>query len=477
MDKAMLQGVFACLLWIIHMPAARALDFGTKKAVQTATFEFRAPARAVRSKDLVGTAFAIGPNEFVSAGHLFDKAIGSRFGHPVLRDSSGTEYPVADILQFSEQQDYVIFSLERPPRIKPLPTRRSDQTEPDVYLAGSRTDGRVVIEHGTFYGVTRDRESGEFDWLRVSGPLWGGVGGGPLLDGSGRVIGIVQASARNGDASYAVPIGLLQTGEPQKAHIHSTEMLRSLMPVVSSVKPLEAEIPLPLSFEKFSQELQQLRAAYFDREIGPLLDATSRNFVLTGDGAAEVCNLLNGRNCECKPRASASGVLVVNDPNVDDLLRQVIAGKEASRTVAGAVVLRTGSSDAGARKHDLSSDPLLHLRLALKGQVNGQASADARLNAADNMMSRAAANQDRVYVDFRDRTWHMRTWPLSDQDLELVSLARKLPDGYVVLTRTMPAALSHAAELQLQVIANLVYYGCEELEGEGVAQVADTMYR
>jgi len=249
------------------------------------------------------------------------------------------------------------------------------------------------------------------------------------------------------------------------------------MPVVSSVKPLEAEIPLPLSFEKFSQELQQLRAAYFDREIGPLLDATSRNFVLTGDGAAEVCNLLNGRNCECKPRASASGVLVVNDPNVDDLLRQVIAGKEASRTVAGAVVLRTGSSDAGARKHDLSSDPLLHLRLALKGQVNGQASADARLNAADNMMSRAAANQDRVYVDFRDRTWHMRTWPLSDQDLELVSLARKLPDGYVVLTRTMPAALSHAAELQLQVIANLVYYGCEELEGEGVAQVADTMYR
>src|SRR6185312_14405994 len=136
MDKAMLQGVFACLLWIIHMPAARALDFGTKKAVQTATFELRAPARALRSKDLVGTAFAIGPNEFVSAGHLFDKAIGSRFGHPVLRDSSGTEYPVADILQFSEQQDYVIFSLERPPRITPLPTRRSDQTEPDVYLAG-----------------------------------------------------------------------------------------------------------------------------------------------------------------------------------------------------------------------------------------------------------------------------------------------------------------------------------------------------
>ncbi|MFL6601788.1 MAG: trypsin-like peptidase domain-containing protein [Steroidobacteraceae bacterium] len=473
MDKAMVRGVLACLLWVAHMPATPALDSDTRKAVQTATFEFRAPAHGVRSKDLVGTAFAIGPNEFVSAAHLFDRAIGSRFGHPVLRHSSRVAYPVADILQFSEQQDYVIFSLERPPRIKPLPTRRADQTEQDVYLAGWRADGRVVIEHGTFSGVTRDRESGELGWLRFWGPLWGGVGGGPLLDDSGRVIGIVQARARNGDASYAVPIGLLQPGEPQAAHIHATEMLRSLMPVVSSMKPLEAEIPLPLSFEKFSQELQQLRSAYFDREIGPLLDATSRSFVLTGNGAAEVCNLLNGKNCECKPRAGASGVLVVDDPSADELLRQISTGKDVSRTVAGTLVLRTRSSGSGTHRPELSTDPLLHLRLALKGQ----AIPDSRSEGAAEVMSRVAANRDDVYTDFRDRTWHMRTWPLLDQDLELISLARKLPDGYVVLTRIMPAALSHAAELQLRVVANLVYYGCEELQGDGVARVADTMRR
>jgi len=85
-----------------------------------------------------------------------------------------------------------------------------------------------------------------------------------------------------------------------------------------------------------------------------------------------------------------------------------------------------------------------------------------------------AADQDRVYIDFHDRSWHMRTWPLLDQDLELVSLARKLPDGYVILTRTVPAALSHAAELQLQFVANLVYYACEELPAEGIAVMADT---
>jgi hypothetical protein len=130
-------------------------------------------------------------------------------------------YQVADILQFSERQDYVVFSLERPPRVKPLPIRQSEQTEPDLDFAGWRSDQRVVIEHGTFSGLTRDEESGQFDWLRFSGLLRGSVGGGPLLDGAGRVIGIIQARARNGDANYAAPIGLLHAGGPERAHIRA----------------------------------------------------------------------------------------------------------------------------------------------------------------------------------------------------------------------------------------------------------------
>jgi hypothetical protein len=435
MDKAMLRAVLACLLWILHIPPAPALDSETEKTVRAATFEFRAPAVAARSKDLVGTAFATGPNEFVTAAHLFDRAIGSHFGHPVLMDSSQVEYRVADVLQYSEQQDYVIFSLERPPAVKPLAIRRNGQTEPDLYFAGWRSDGKVVIERGTFSGLTRDEGSGQFDWLRFSGSLWSAIGGGPLLDRSGRAIGVVQARARDGGANYAVPIGLPPDGAPGTAHIHAVEMLRSLMPTVSSVKPLEAEIPLPMSFEKFSRELQQLRLAYFDREISPLLEATRGNFVMTGEGAAEVCTLLNGKRCECRARRGATGVLVVDDPRADEVIRQVSVGKDVSRTVAGVVVLRSKS------------------------------------------VSRAGANQDRVYIDFHDRTWHVRTWPLLDQDLEWVSLARKLPDGYVVLTRTVPTALTYAAELQVKFVANLVYYGCEELQAEGVAQVADTMHR
>src|SRR5882724_11105630 len=121
MDKAMLRAMLACLLWIFQIPTSVALSSDTEKAVRAATFEFRAPASDVHSKDLVGSAFAIGPNEFVTAAHLFDKAIGSHFAHPMLMDSRRVGYQVAGILQFSERQDYVVFSLESPPRVRPLP--------------------------------------------------------------------------------------------------------------------------------------------------------------------------------------------------------------------------------------------------------------------------------------------------------------------------------------------------------------------
>jgi serine protease Do len=469
MDTATLRAILGCFLSVAYISASQSLDSNTEKSIRAATFEFVAPGARVDSESLVGSAFAIGANEFVTAAHLFCEAIGGEFGHPELMDSDRARYQIGDIIQFSEQQDYIIFSLEHPPAVKPLATRRDGQIAHDLYFAGWRSGRTISIEHGSFSGLTRDEESGEFDWLRFSGPVWSSVGGGPVLDETGHVIGIAQARSRNAEANYAVPISVLPVGAPEMARIHSTAMLRALMPAVSSVEPFEGEIPLPMSFEKFSHELRQLRLAYFDRTIAPLLEATRRNFVVTGAGAAQVCNLLNGRSCKCKARAGISGTLVFDNPHADALIRRVDAGEDVSETIAGVTLFRTReSSVAGAHGHDLSSDSLLHLSLALKGQ----AGFSLPLTASKKLVSRAAADPDRVYVDFRDRTWYMGAWPVGNRDLAMISLARKLPDGYVVLTRTVPTALSYAAELQVKFVANLVYYGCEELPGEGIAQVA-----
>ena len=470
MDKTTLQVALICALWVSHTPTGHALNSGTEAAVRSATFEFLAPGSAPRAKGLVGTAFAIAPNEFLTAAHLFDTAIGSRFGRPVLLDSNQTEYPIADILQFSEQQDYVVFSLQRPPRITPLPVQRGESTAREVYFAGWTPARKIDIKSGTFFGMTRDRESQQFDWLRFSGPVWGAVGGGPLLDASGHVIGIVLGISRSEGSNYAVPISLVHGGTSDKATIHSMEMLRALMPAVSSVEPLHAEIPLPMSFERFSHELEQLRQAYFERTIGPLLERTRGNFVLTGEGAAELCSLLNGSDCQCKAKPNISGELVLDNTRANEMLLKLDAGEDIVQTVAGVALVRTRSgSDARLKGADLSGNALFHLKLAAKGASRP----DMNLSSPTEVAAWAAPARDDSYVDFHNRPWHSRTWTLLDQDVALVSVVRELPDGYVVLTRTVPTSLSDAAAMQLKFIANLVYYGCEELSGEGVARVAN----
>ena len=120
MDWSTLRaGVLALGFGMVSIPAG-ALSLGTDNAVRAATFEFYAPGAVNGAKGLVGTAFAIGPNRFVTTAHLLDTAVGSRFGHPVLVDSRRVEYPIAEVLQYSEARDYVIFSLKHPPRVTPL---------------------------------------------------------------------------------------------------------------------------------------------------------------------------------------------------------------------------------------------------------------------------------------------------------------------------------------------------------------------
>jgi serine protease Do len=437
MDRWLLRLILASTLVAVQSPVAQPLSYNTERLIQDATFEFVALADNANSESLIGTAFAIGPNEFATAAHLLNAAVGSHFGPPQLIDSRHVRYRIRDILQFSEQHDYAIVSLEQPPIVKPLTILHSDQTTHDLYFAGWQANGQIVIKHATLAGMTPDEGSGEFDWLRFSGPVWRSLGGAPLLDHSGQVVGIVAASARDAGANYAAPIGLLPVGAPTTARIHATEMLRSLMPAVSSVEPLKGEIPLPVSFEEFSHELQQLRLAYFDRTVAPLLEATRGNFVVTGAGAAEVCNLLNGQPCQCKVRAGLSGSLVLDSPGTDELLTRIARGEEVSQTVGGVVVART-----------------------------------RQLEASPKLVSRKTTDQEEVYTDFHNRTWSLRTWRLEHQDRVAISLERPLADGYVVLTRALPTALRYAAALQVKFVANLVHYGCEELPGEGVAQVA-----
>src|SRR5690242_7691090 len=160
MERIFLRLLSTFAVALLQIPTATALDSRTEESIRSATFEFLAPSADNGRESLVGTAFAIGPNQFVTAAHLVDASIGSHFGHPQLVDSHDNTYRIADLLQYSEQQDYAVFTLEHPPTtVKPLPVRRDYAPARDLYFSGWRGDGKIVIGRGTYSGLTRDEES------------------------------------------------------------------------------------------------------------------------------------------------------------------------------------------------------------------------------------------------------------------------------------------------------------------------------
>jgi serine protease Do len=104
----------------------------------------------------VGTAFAIGPNRYVTAAHVLIAGIGSQFGAPALRSSSGVVHPIASIQKFSAYEDFVEFSLAAPLPVAALPTNRTPQLDDAVLAVGNALGEGVVIRDGLFTSQTAE---------------------------------------------------------------------------------------------------------------------------------------------------------------------------------------------------------------------------------------------------------------------------------------------------------------------------------
>src|SRR5262249_4791539 len=130
--------------------------------------------------------------------------------------------------------------------------------------------------------------------------------------------------------------------------------------------------------------------------------------------------------------------LVLDNRAADELLVRLDKGEEISETIAGVGLVR-GSTES----------------------------------ATSSAAWRRNAGTQGIYNHFHNRNWYLPTLPLQHHDRVMISLARDLPNGYMVLTRTAPTALATAAAMQVKFVANLVYYSCDELSEDGVPQVAD----
>ena len=200
----------------------------------------------------IGTAFAIGPNRYVTAGHVLSLGMASQFGPPALRDSAGAVYDIDRILKYSDDQDFVEVSLKHPPQPeKALKTAAPPPLNESVFAVGNALGQGVVVRDGVFTSETPEDANGRWKWLRFTAAASPGNSGGPLIDKQGNVIGIVLRKSESENLNYAAPISLVTAASATEGTIDTRNNFK--LPFMDAAEVIETHqrTPLPASLADF----------------------------------------------------------------------------------------------------------------------------------------------------------------------------------------------------------------------------------
>ncbi len=459
---------------VMHMAQAQELGKANIEAVSNATFEVvvlkptkdtLAYERALPldlipfsvRNDLyfsVGTAFATGANQWITAAHVL--SLGSKSLHKTyrLRDRSGKVYDIDKILKYSKHRDFVVFSIKNPPAIKPLAINTKPQVNDKVYAAGNALGEGIVFRDGLYTSLTPEAQDGEWKWIRFSAAASPGNSGGPLLDLQGRVIGVVMGKSENENLNYALPISEILKAQDQVADL-DVKMLYKIdnIPNQSRIDRIRKKIPLPKSYAELDASL-----------TGDLYDFGVK---LQNDFFAE-------QHAHVFPHDKESLRLLNSDYDSGAMLGMIARGEDGLwdaffpqktnsediggngslvRGVLGDTMLLRFQKPDDVEIGALYKDSKLMMDLILRGYSLHRTIATENIK----ITSMGKASEEYTYTDHYDRKWLVRVWNIDYSDEQVVLFALPIPGGFkgmmrIVSTEQMPGHMG-----DLKVLADFTY--------------------
>jgi len=427
------------------------LERAIEKRVLSATLEV-VPARDIREGNY-GTAFAIGPGQFVTAAHVIEDFVGGAFGLPALQDARGRRYPIDAIERFNNEDDFALVLSKSAPSADALVTREA-RPAPDepLWFVGRRKNGGIEARTAR-YPSPADGQADDPLIVRFVGNLDRGFSGGPLVDRSGAVRGVVTHGVP-GKSGAATLIKAVTDGDHA---VLSPYTLIAELGVRASQKILYlTTLPKGASFEAFGDALLAARPRAYRRALFDPADPSTTLFVFLGDAAPSICAMLNGKRCEAPPRSSEPLELWRVAPQFlePDAASQVVPTGAGVYNIHGVIVVRDASSAKPATS--LRENERLHLKLA-RDAFND---AELRRRLDSDYESLRDARTERPdaddYQDTHKRTWKVRTWKLRNEPFSIVSLARETDDqlGHIVLVSVVRSSQIDGASVLVRYVAN-----------------------
>ncbi|MEQ1801516.1 MAG: trypsin-like peptidase domain-containing protein [Gammaproteobacteria bacterium] len=400
----------------------------------------------------IGTAFAIGPGQFVTAGHVFLSVLGSQFGPPALRDSAGNVYPVGQVTRFSSNEDFVVFTAAGPANVKALDVNRQPVIDEPVYAVGNALGEGIIIRDGLYTSETPEQQDGRWKWIRFSAAASPGNSGGPLLDSAGRVIGVVIGKSPNENLNFALPIARVLNAPEGRATFDENFVQK--LPNLNSTLPGRAtrQFALPLNFPEFASAYLKIVGEENQKSRALLRKTYANELFPAGAGSAKVlATVVNDRFPRLLGHDGNSQWQAADPDGLSGI--DVPGGVRIDTASQYGVGLFRMSQKAGAGTQLAQVDSKAFMDLLLKGQrVMRQVGTDAV-----RVTSLGTASRDDINTDSFGRQWQRRIWPLSYIDGFAVTLSLAVPDGHVGLVQTIPAAGFEAALENLELMRDYFY--------------------
>lgn len=461
------------LLGLCPIVEAAPLSASAEKSVRAATFEVvaRKPENdpltyekplpvellpfAIRSDKYhpIGTAFAVAPNEFVSAAHVFLKMVGSQTGVPFLRDQSGRVYEVAEVLKFSLHEDFVVFSLREPPSVKALRINRDPVLNRTVFAVGNALGEGVVLRDGLYTSDTPEAQDGRWKWIRFSAAASPGTSGGPLLDDGGKAIGVVLAASPQENLNYAVPIRQVLEAPAGLARLDTRGSIRLPIMPATITATLKQELKLPLPFPEFSNAMLDVLTRHSETARAELLKTNAADLFPKG---ADSLQLLHTLHLVYLPRMVMKGdenrwaAEEASGSTTIDLDRNGSLSTGSFSGVAG--VMRLVTPDDVTTKQ-IFTDSRVYMDLMLKGLKLTRYVGPEQVK----ITSLGPAISESEHVDGWQRKWQVRTYPMPFSDLMVLSYALPLPGGCASLVRIVPTGQSAVNLTELKTLTDFMY--------------------
>lgn len=399
----------------------------------------------------IGTAFAIAPDTYVSAGHVFLAAVGSQFGAPQLRDAAGHVYPVNQVVKFSAQEDFVVFTISGAPAATPLPTEREHKFNDVVFAVGNALGEGIIVRDGLLTSETPENQDGRWKWLRFSAAASPGNSGGPLLDSNGRVIGIVTAKSQNENLNYALPIARVLDAKASVADFDLRYSTRLPNMRQEQVATLKTQFPLPKSFADFSSAYQELSLRSSESDQQKLRTSLADQIFPKGNSSKLLATVYN------------SELPTFIQQNKNDVWDAVGAENTSDQDLPGKGLVSVGTSLGVTlfriRRSNAASDAAFYqnssqyMDVLLKGLKLPRTVGDQDIR----ITSLGRSKHDSVFDDSFGRHWQMSYWPLEFTDAYVVCFALPTPEGYSGMVQMVPSAQLEVVEQYLREMTDFVY--------------------